>query len=86
MVETSPPDVGGQDVPRPVPQAPVEEENPFSLLPGSEDALPILFNKPVNPEIKVNTLKPALFYLSNGEIFYDKHLPDPEPDFSSTQS
>ena len=81
LKETSPPDVGGQDVPRPVPQAPVEEENFFSLLPGSQDALPILLSKPVNPEIKVSTLKPALFYLSNGKIFYDKHLPDPEPAF-----
>ena len=79
--QTSPPDGGGQDVPRPVPQAPVEEENYFCVLPGSEDALPILLSKPVNPEIKVSTLKPALFYLSNGKIFYDRHLPDPEPVF-----
>ena len=72
--------MGGQDVPRPGPQAPVEKENLFSVLPGSEDA-PILLSKPVNPEIKVSTLKPALFYLSNGMIFYDRHLPDPEPVF-----
>ena len=81
LEQTSPPDVGGQDVPRPVPQAPVEEDNLFSVLPGSEDAAPILISKPVNPEIKVSTLKPALFYLNNGKIFYDKQLPDPEPVF-----
>ena len=34
-------------------------------------------------EIKVSSLKPALFYLQDGNIFYDKHLPDPDPSFLS---
>ena len=54
-----------------------------SLLPGSEDVLPFLSNKPVKSEIKVSALKPALFYLHDGKIFYDKHLPDPAPTFLS---
>ena len=54
-----------------------------SLLPGSEDVLPFLSNKPVQSEIKVSSLKSALFYLHNGKIFYDKHLPDPAPTFLS---
>ena len=54
------------------------------LLPGSDgDIFPILANKPVKPEIKVSTLKSALFYLNDGKIFVDKHLPDPTPTFLS---
>ena len=79
---TSPPVKGGQEHPRPVPQVPVVVENLCSLLPGSED-LPILFSRPIKPEIKVSDLKPALYYLNDGRIFYDKHLPDPEPSFLS---
>ena len=54
------------------------------LLPGSEDVLPILLSsKPAKPEIKVSSLKTALFYLHDGRIFKDKHLPDPAPTFLS---
>ena len=79
---TSPPDVGGQEVPQPVPQVPMVVENFCSLLPGS-GSLDVLFlpNTPVKPEIKVSNLKPALFYLDKGMIFHDRHLPDPEPVF-----
>ena len=52
-IRTSPPDVGGQDVPQPVPQVHMVDENYCSLLPGSEDISPFLFIKPVKPEIKV---------------------------------
>ena len=42
-----------------------------------------MINKPVESEIKVSSLKPALFYLQDGKIFHDKHLPDPLPTFMS---
>ena len=71
---TSPPKEGGQDVPQPVPQILVAED---FFLPGSE-ALPFKI-KPVKTEIKVSTLKTAIFYLNDGKLFLDKHLPDPDP-------
>ena len=77
----SPPDVGGQDVPQPVPQVHMVDENYCSLLPGSEDMSPFLLANPVKPEIKVSSLKSALFYLDKGKIIVDRHLPDPEPVF-----
>ena len=80
---TSPPAEGGQDIPQPVPQVHVVAENYCSLLPGSEAILPVLMNDPIKPEIKVSSLKSAFFYLNNGKIFVDKHLPDPEPAFLS---
>ena len=62
------------------------EKNLFSFLPGSDAILPIVGNKPVKPEIKVYALKPAFFYLHDGNIFIDKHLPDPGPTFLSRLS
>jgi hypothetical protein len=59
------------------------DENYCSLLPGSEDMSSFLLTNPVKPEIKVSSLKPALFYLDKGKIFVDRHLPDPEPMFLS---
>ena len=53
------------------------------LLPGSGNVLPIFINKPVKPEIKVSSLKTAYFYLQDGKIFSDRHLPDPAPNFLS---
>ena len=84
-IRISPPDVGGQDAPQPVPQVPMVDENFCSLLPGSgsEDMSPFLLANPVKPEIKVSSLKSALFYLDIGKIFVDKYLPDPEPVFLS---
>ena len=82
LMVTSPPVSGGQEHPQPVPKVPAVVENLCSLLPGSED-LPVLFSRPIKPEIKVSDLKPALYYLNDGRIFYDKHLPDPEPSFLS---
>ena len=53
------------------------------LLPGSGDVLPNFSNKTLKPEIKVSSLKSAFFYLQNGKIFCDRHLPDPAPTFLS---
>ena len=86
QVLTSPPARGGQHAPRPVPQAALVAENVFSNLPGSDALLPIFINKPVKSEIKVSSLKTAYFYLHDGKIFYDKHLPDPHPTFLSRVS
>ena len=80
---TSPPAKGGQDLPRPVPQVPVGEDDLCSSLPGAEDVLKLFVTKSLKSEIKVSSLKPALFYLQDGKIFYDKHLPDPSPTFMS---
>ena len=61
-------------------------ENVFTNLPGSDALLPIFINKPVKSEIKVSCLKTAYFYLHDGKVFYDKHLPDPDPTFLSKVS
>ena len=37
--------------------------------------------KPVEPDIKVSSLKSSMFYLPDAKIFMDKSLPDPEPRF-----
>ena len=84
QVLTNPPVKGGQCVPQPVPQVPVAEDDLSCVLPGSSDVFQFL--PPVKPEIKVSLLKPALFYLSDGRIFYDKHLPDLSPSFESSIS
>ena len=47
----------------------LSEENDFILI------------KPVEPEIKVSSLKSSMFYLPDAKIFMDKTLPDPEPGF-----
>ena len=60
------------------------EDDLSCVLPGSSDVFQFL--PPVKPEIKVSLLKPALFYLSDGRIFYDKHLPDLSPSFESSIS
>ena len=61
-------------------------ENVFSNLPGSDAFLPVFINKPVKSEIKVSCLKTAYFYLHDGKVFYEKHLPDPDPTFVSKVS
>ena len=78
----SPPVRGGQRDPQPVLQRVVAEDS-LLQLPCSGDVLPLYFSQPVKSEIKVSTLKPALFYLKDGKIFNDKHLPDPVPTFLS---
>ena len=55
----------------------------WSDLPDSEDVFPFLSNKPLKPEIKVSSLENSFFYLHDGKIFYDKHLPDLVPTFLS---
>ena len=78
----SPPVRGGQRDPQPVLQRVVAEDS-LLQLPCSGDVLPLYFSQPVKSEIKVSTLKPALFYLKDGKIFHDKHFLDPVPTFLS---
>ena len=79
----SPPDSGVQAVPRPVlPKLDVEHEVPLPLSGPDDDLNAFVFYKPVDPDIKVSSLKPAMFYLPDHRIFLDKLLPDPEPCFS----
>ena len=58
------------------------EQEPLLPFTGQDvSEIDFIHVKPVPPEIKVSSLKTALFYLPDAKLFMDKHLPDPEPKF-----
>ena len=65
-----------------MPQTPVVKGEQHLPLPGQDlSETNFMLFKPVLPEIKVSTLKNAMFFLPDSKIFIDKCLPDPVPRF-----
>ena len=79
---SSPPDGGEQTLPHSVSPITVVVQEVLPPLTGQDlSENDFILIKPVPPEIKVSSLKSAMFYLPDAKIFMDKCLPDPEPCF-----
>ena len=79
---SSPPDGGEQTLPHSVSPITVVVQEVLPPLTGQDlSENDFIFIKPVPPEIKVSSLKSAMFYLPDAKIFMDKCLPDPETCF-----
>ena len=77
----SPPVKEVQEYPQPVPLTPVVDHLLPLLGQDLDTETNFILIKPVVPDIKVCTLKTALFFLPDAKLFLDKHLPDPGPKF-----
>ena len=79
---SSPPDGGEQTLPHSVSPITVVVQEVLPPLTGQDlSENDFILIKPVPPEIKVSSLKSAMFYLPDAKIFMDKCLPDLEPCF-----
>ena len=82
LVPANPFNGGVQAEPLPAPLSTVVEQDPLLPLTGQDTSeSDFIHVRPVPPDIKVSTLKSAMFYLPNAKLFMDKFLPDPEPRF-----
>ena len=70
-----------QGIPHLVPHPVVDGVHHLPLPDQDLSETNFILIKPVLPEIKVSTLKTAMFFLPDGNIFFDKCLPDPAPQF-----
>ena len=59
----------------------MDQESSLPLTGQELSVIDFIHVKPCPPDIKVSTLKSAMFYLPDSRIFMDKSLPDPEPGF-----
>ena len=74
---SSPPDGGEQTLPHSVSPITVVVQEVLPPLTGQDlSENDFILIKPVPPEIKVSSLKSAMFYLPDAKIFIDKCLPD----------